>query len=159
MKGSEQEEFEEETQDEPNLEAAASESRVLELIKKLQQHMAFLEKKIDMLLERSGGQDRERSFRRNNEFSRPPRRQFGRFQGGGGRDRGPRREGGGFSQDRGPRHEGGGNFSQDRGGFSKDRGNFSQERSYDRQPGAGGGDRREGFAGKKPFPRQKKRWR
>jgi hypothetical protein len=156
-----------------------ADSEVLSLLKKMQQQLNFLEKKIDILT----GQSPERPFRdREKRFSKPFRPSFG---GGGGRDfnRAPRREGfshdrpreGGFSSDR-PRPSGfskdrprEGGFSSDRprsSGFSKDRpreGGFSSdrprersagpERSFDRKPGAGP----RGFGhGDKPFFRHRK---
>ena len=144
-----------------------ADSDVVSLIKKMQQQLNFLEKKIDILI----GQSPEKPFRdREKRFSKPFRPSFG-----GGRDfnRGPRREGfshdrpreGGFSHDR-PRSSG---FSKDRpreGGFSQDRpreSGFAQdrprersagpERSFDRKPGAGS----RGFGhGDKPFFRHRK---
>ena len=146
---------------------------VVSLIKKMQQQLNFLEKKIDILI----GQSPERPFRdREKRFSKPFRPSFGGGANRGGFNRGPRREGfshdrpreGGFSQGRPPR-EGGfsqgrppreGGFSKDRppreGGFSQDRpkeGNFNRERSFDRKPGAPS----RGFGhGDKPFLRHRK---
>ena len=122
---------------------------VVSLIKKMQQQLNFLEKKIDLLI----GQSPERPFREK-RFSKPSfRPSFNK----GGFDRGPRgknfshdrpRSGGfshdhprpgGFSHDR-PRP---GGFSSDRpreGGFSHDRPkerSFGQSRPFDRKPGAG----------------------
>ena len=150
-----------------------SDTDVVSLIKKMQQQLNYLEKKIDILI---GGQSPERPFRdREKRFSKPFRPSFGGGSGGRDFNRGPRREGGfssgrpregGFSSDR-PRPSG---FSSDRprpGGFSKDRppreGGFSSdrprersaspERSFDRKPG--GGSR--GFGhGDKPFFRHRK---
>lgn len=135
---------------------------VVSLIKKMQQQLNFLEKKIDILI----GQSPERPFRdREKRFSKPFRPSFG---GGskGNFNRGPRREGfshdrpreGGFSHGRPPRE---GGFSKDRapreGGFSQERpreGNFNRERSFDRKPGASS---RGGFGhGDKPFFRHRK---
>ena len=136
---------------------------VVSLIKKMQQQLNFLEKKIDILI----GQSPERPFRdREKRFSKPFRPSFG---GGGAHkgsfNRGPRREGfshdrpreGGFSHGRPPRE---GGFSKDRppreGGFSQERpkeGNFNRERSFDRKPSAGP----RGFGhGDKPFFRHRK---
>ena len=104
-----------------------TDSDVVSLIKKMQQQLNFLEKKIDILI----GQSPERPFRdREKRFSKSFRPSFGGGAHHGKRDfnRGPRREG--FSQDR-PRE---GGFSHDRprpSGFSKDRpreGGFSQDR-------------------------------
>lgn len=137
-----------------------ADSDVLSLIKKMQQQLNFLEKKIDILI----GQSPERPFRdREKRFSKPFRPSFG---GGahGKRDfnRGPRREGfshdrpreGGFSHDR-PRASG---FSHDRpreGGFSHDRPrerSVGPERAFDRKPGTS-----RGFGhGDKPFFRHRK---
>ena len=104
-----------------------SDTDVVSLIKKMQQQLNYLEKKIDILI---GGQSPERPFRdREKRFSKPFRPSFGGGSGGRDFNRGPRREGGfssgrpregGFSSDR-PRPSG---FSSDRprpGGFSKDR--------------------------------------
>ena len=135
---------------------------VVSLIKKMQQQLNFLEKKIDILI----GQSPERPFReREKRFSKPFRPSFGggAHHGKGNFNRGPRKEG--FSHDR-PR-EGGfsharpreGGFSKDRaheGGFSQDRPrerSFGQERPFDRKPGAGP----RGFGhGDKPFLRHRK---
>jgi len=149
-----------------------SDTDVVSLIKKMQQQLNYLEKKIDLLI---GGQSPERPFRdREKRFSKPFRPSFGGGSGGRDFNRGPRREGGfssgrsregGFSSDR-PRPSG---FSSDRprpGGFSKDRpreGGFSSdrprerssspERSFDRKPSAGP----RGFGhGDKPFFRHRK---
>ena len=147
-------------------------SDVVSLIKKMQQQLNYLEKKIDLLI----GQSPERPFRdREKRFSKPFRPSFGGGSGGRDFNRGPRREGfshdrpreGGFSSDR-PRSSG---FSKDRpreGGFSHDRprtseGGFSHdrprerssspERSFDRKPSAGP----RGFGhGDKPFFRNRK---
>ena len=149
---------------------------VVSLIKKMQQQLNYLEKKIDLLI---GGQAPERSsFRDRGEkrFSKPFRPSFGGGAHHGKRDfdRGPRREG--FSHDR-PREGGSfhsrpreGGFSHSRpreGGFSKDRppreGGFSSERprersagperSFDRKPSAGP---RSFGHGDKPFFRHRK---
>lgn len=139
-----------------------TDSDVVSLIKKMQQQLNFLEKKIDILI----GQSPERPFKdREKRFSKPFRPSFGGGAHHGKRDfnRGPRREGfshdrpreGGFSHDR-PRPSG---FSNDRhreGGFSHDRPrerSAGPERSFDRKPG--GGNR--GFGhGDKPFLRHRK---
>lgn len=140
-----------------------ADSDVVSLLKKMQQQLNYLEKKIDILI---GGQSPERPFRdREKRFSKPFRPSFGGGSGGRDFNRGPRREG--FSHDR-PR-EGGfshgrpreGGFSKDRapreGGFSHDRAprerSSSPERSFDRKPGAGS----RGFGhGDKPFFRHRK---
>jgi len=133
-----------------------TDSDVVSLIKKMQQQLNYLEKKIDLLI---GGQSPERPFRdREKRFSKPFRPSFGGGSGGRDFNRGPRREGGfssdrprtgGFSKDR-PR-EGGASygrprpsgFSSDRpreGGFSSDRPrerSSSPERSFDRKPSSG----------------------
>ena len=139
-----------------------AESDVVSLIKKMQQQLNFLEKKIDILI----GQSPERPFRdREKRFSKPFRPSFGGGAHHGKRDfnRGPRREGfshdrsreGGFSHDR-PRES---SFSKDRpreSGFSQDRPrerSFGQERPFDRKPSAGP----RGFGhGDKPFFRHRK---
>ena len=104
------------------------ESDVVALIKKLQQHMVFLEKKIDMLL----GQSSERpSFNKGGSgggrrFSRPFR----------GRDsHGPSSR---SYEDRRPEHH------------SRER-NFDQDRPFDRPRGGGGGENRGFSPRKKPF--------
>jgi ATP-dependent RNA helicase DeaD len=141
-----------------------ADSDVVSLIKKMQQQLNYLEKKIDILI--GGGQSSERpAFRdREKRFSKPFRPSFGGGSGGRDFNRGPRREGfshdrprpGGFSSDR-PRSSG---FSKDRppreGGFSSDRPrerSSGSERSFDRKPGAGS----RGFGhGDKPFFRHRK---
>ncbi len=149
---------------------------VITLVKKMQQQLNFLEKKIDLLIGQSPS-DRPR-------FSKPPfrpsfggassgKRDFHRGPREGGFNRAPREGGfsssrppreGGFSHSRPPR-EGGfgsrppqGGFSSSKpreGGFSKDRapreGGFSSERSFDRKPRAGGFGH-----GDKPFFRHRK---
>ena len=135
---------------------------VVSLIKKMQQQLNFLEKKIDILI----GQSPERPFGdKEKRFSKPFRPSYGggSHHGKGNFNRGPRKEG--FSHDR-PR-EGGfshvrpreGGFSKDRtreGGFSQDRPrerSLGQERPFDRKPGAGP----RGFGhGDKPFFRHRK---
>lgn len=138
-----------------------ADSDVVSLIKKMQQQLGFLEKKIDILI----GQSPERPFRdREKRFSKPFRPSFGGGSGGRDFNRGPRREGGfssarpregGFSHDR-PRASG---FSKDRpreGGFSQDRPRErspGQDRPFDRKPSAGP----RGFGhGDKPFFRHRK---
>ena len=146
-----------------------ADSDVVSLIKKMQQQLNFLEKKIDILI----GQSPEKPFHdREKRFSKPFRPSFGGGSGGRDFNRGPRREG--FSHDR-PR-EGGfsharprpSSFSKDRpreggfhdrpreGGFSQDRPrerSASPERSFDRKPGASS----RGFGhGDKPFFRHRK---
>jgi len=129
-----------------------ADSDVVSLIRKMQQQLNFLEKKIDILI----GQSPERPFRdREKRFSKPFRPSFGSGAHHGKRDfnHGPRREG--FSHDR-PRE---GGFSHDRpreSGFSQDRPrerSFGQGRPFDRKPGAGP---REFGHGDKPFFRHRK---
>jgi len=146
-----------------------TDSEIVSLIKKMQQQLNFLEKKIDILI----GQSPDKPFQdREKRFSKPFRPSFGGGHGKRDFNRGPRREGfshdrpreGGFSHDR-PRE---GGFSQGRpraSGFSHDRpreGGFSQdrprersagpERAFDRKPGAS-----RGFGhGDKPFFRHRK---
>ena len=109
-----------------------TDSDVVSLIKKMQQQLNFLEKKIDILI----GQSPEGSFgNREKRFSKPFHPSFGGGASHGKRDfdRGPRREG--FSYDR-PRE-----------------GSPGQERPFDRKPGAGP----RGFGhGDKPFFRHRK---
>lgn len=111
-------------------------------IKKIQTHLGFLEKKLDMLVaqaqERGGGgggnRPQGRDFR--------PRRDF--RSGGGG---GFRRREGGFDRDRGPRSGGGeGGFKPRReGGFDRDRG-----------PRSGGGEGGGNFrGGDRPFKKRR----
>lgn len=123
---------------------------VISLIKKMQQQLNFLEKKIDLLI----GQSPERPFR-GKSFSKPFRPSFGSRAHHGKRDfnRGPRR--GGFSHDR-FRESG---FSQERpreGGLGQDRPKertFGQNRPFDRKPGGRPG----GFGhGDKPFFQHRK---
>jgi len=124
---------------------------IVSLIKKMQQQLNFLEKKIDLLI----GQSPERPFR-GKSFSKPFRPSFGGGAHHGKRDfnRGPRREG--FSHDR-PRE---GGFSQERpreGGFGQDRPRERSfggpGRSFDRKPGGRPG----GFGhGDKPFFQHRK---
>lgn len=119
-----------------------TDSDVVSLIKKMQQQLNFLEKKIDLLI----GQSPERPFRdREKRFSKPFRPSFGGSAHHGKRDfhRDPRKEG--FSHDR-PRESG---FSHDR---PRER-SFGQERPFDRKPGVGP----RGFGhGHKPFLRHRK---
>jgi hypothetical protein len=125
---------------------------IVSLIKKMQQQLNFLEKKIDILI----GQSPERPFRdREKRFSKPFRPSFGgTHHGKGNFNRGPRKEGfshdrsreGGFSKERAPRED---RFSHER---PRER-SFGQERSFDRKPGAGP----RGFGhGDKPFFRHRK---
>lgn len=119
-----------------------TDSDVVSLIKKMQQQLNFLEKKIDILIGQSPG----RPFgNREKRFSKPFRPSFGGgvHHGKGNFNRGPRKEG--FSHDH--RREGG--FSQDRPGERS----FDRERPFDRKPGAGP----RGFGhGDKPFLRHRK---
>lgn len=129
-----------------------ADSDVVALIKKMQQQLVYLEKKIDILI----GQSAEKPFRDGEKhFSKPFRPSFGGggHHGKGNFHRGPRREG--FSH--GHSREGG--FSHDRsreGGFSQERPrekSFGQGRPFDRKPDAGP----RGFAhGNKPFSRHRK---
>ena len=107
---------------------AGSEEDMGTQIKKIMDHLVFLEKKLDTLLEqsRSGG---------------APRKPFNRYEGGSGggnfrSNNGPRS----FNNDRGPR-----NFSNDRGprNFNSDRGprNFSNDRGPRSSGGSGFGGR------------------
>ena len=150
--------------------APVRDSDVIALLKKLQQQMVFLEKKLDLLISQqaasaaqpSAQPTGERSFERprpsfdrgdrgtssfkDKHFSKPPFRSYGPSQGGGGyrgdRDRGP-------SRDRGDRPTG---PSQ---GFS-DRPSYGRPRRDDRN-GAPSGDRPGGFSGpRKPFYKGRK---
>ncbi len=113
----------------------SSDSEVLTLLKRMQQQLAFLEKKIDTLLQASGSQGSHGSDRprfNDRRFSRPPRPyggqpSYGNDRGGprGGGDRGPRNDFAprGRSFDRGPRS--GGGFDKPRRDDNRG-GNFSQ---------------------------------
>jgi hypothetical protein len=127
-----------------------ADSDVVSLIKKMQQQLNYLEKKIDLLI----GQSPEKSFGEK-RFSKPFRPSFGHGAHHGKRDfnRGPRKEG--FSSGY-PRKEG---FSHDRpreSGFSQDRPrerSFNQDRPFDRKPSTGP----RGFGhGDKPFFQHRK---
>jgi len=144
-----------------------ADSDVVSLLKKMQQQLNFLEKKIDILI----GQSPEKPFRdREKRFSKPFRPSFGGGSGGRDFNRGPRREGGfssarpregGFSSPR-PREGGFSSARPREGGFDRPReGGFDRprerssgpERSFDRKPGAGS----RGFGhGDKPFFRHRK---
>lgn len=144
--------------------APVRDADVIALLKKLQQQMVFLEKKLDLLIsqqasgqpsgqptgERAFDRDRpaydrpDRSSFKEKHFSKPPFRSYGPPQGGGfrgDRDRGP-------SRDRGDRPGGPSR------GFS-DRPSYGRPRRDDRNgPPSGGGA---GFGGpKKPFYRGRK---
>jgi len=104
------------------------EADVLGLLKRIQQQLVFLEKKIDTLLAKSSGASTERP--RFSEHRKPFRRSFNH----GSREDGfrSRDQGGGFNQGR----------RDDRGNsFERPRGNSG--RSFHRQDG--------GFRGKKRF--------
>jgi len=96
---------------------------VVGLLKRMQQQLSFLEKKIDTLLSQSsqgGGSDRPR-FNSDRRFSRPSR-PFGNSYGGSDR---------GAPRDRAPR---------DRGDFApRGRGGFDRPRREDSRGGSGGG--------------------
>jgi hypothetical protein len=132
--------------------SSGKESDVIALLKKIQQQMVFLEKKIDLLVSQQqsaqgSGQptgerafDRDRPSFKDKHFSKPYR-SYGPPQGGfGGRpDRGPR--------DGGPR---GGD------GYGQGRPSFGRPRRDDQHRGPSGGGR-PGFGGpKKPFYRGRK---
>jgi len=126
---------------------AQDDADILSILKKMQQQLNYLEKKIDTLV----GQSPERSFQsREKRFSKPFRPSFGGGAHYGKRDfhRGPRREG--FSHDRSSHNRPGeDSFSNDR---PRER-SFGQERSFDRKPGSGP----RGFGhGNKPFFRHRK---
>ena len=115
--------------------ASPDNSEVVALIKKLQQQMAYLEKKIDILVEGSS-----RKPFGEKRFSKP-------FRSGGGRHsgRGGWTEGRNHSRDR---NSGGGSRSFDRsrggqgfGGQSRDRQSYSGGQSRDRQSYSGGQSR------------------
>lgn len=141
--------------------SAHKESDVIAILKKLQQQMVFLEKKLDLIISQqaSGASSSqptgERSFDRpsfkDKHFSKPPFRSYGPPQGGGfrgDRDRGPRQDRG----DRGDRPSG-----PPRGGFSQSRPSYGRPRRDDRNGPPSGGGSGSGFGGpKKPFYRGRK---
>lgn len=104
-----------------NLEAPQqNEPDVVALLKKIQQQLVFLEKKVDSLLNQSG--DRPP---RDRGFSKPPFRSFGhshRPNNDGNRDSGPR--GNSFP----PRRFGGRDQGESRGGFGPRRKPFPRPR-------------------------------
>lgn len=131
------------------------ETDMLTLIQKIQQHLVFLEKKIDTLISQSS---QPRPSFRDRSFSKP--RHFGNSHsngprhGGHGHGRGHGQGGpnpGFGNRDRGDRDRG------DRGNssfnsFNKDRGDAQPDRNFDRPRGAGDG---QGFVRKKkPFFRR-----
>lgn len=122
------------------------ESEVMELLKQIRQQMTYLEKKLDLLLVQAP----QKSFNRENSFSRPPRRPFGDGPRHGGKGRfESHRPGGGFSH---------GRPSYDRpreGGFSGERKKFSHDRpSFDRGHGGNSFEKPQagGNTNYKPFP-------
>lgn len=119
------------------------EADVIALLKKIQQQMVFLEKKLDTLLAQSlsgGAQPSgERSFDRpsfkDKHFSKPYRSFGTRTEHYGRQDRDPR--------------SGGGGDRPERGGFGQGRPGYGRPRRDDHRGGPGGGS---GFGGpKKPF--------
>ncbi len=114
------------------------ESDVIALLKKIQQQMVFLEKKLDLLVsQQQTAADQQPSFKERH-FSPKPFRSYGPPQGGGyGRpDRG--------GSDRGPRDRG------ERGGFSQDRPSYGRPRRDDRPNGGPPSGGRPGFGGGRP---------
>lgn len=65
---------------------------VLELLKKMQQQLIYLEKKIDTLIAQRPAQGQDRPFQKDRNFSRPFK-PYGRPYSGGSSDRGGNREG------------------------------------------------------------------
>lgn len=110
-------------------ESSQDESEVISLLKKMQQHLSFLEKKIDILVEGSS----QNSFK-DKRFSRP-----GRSGGYSGGYRG--QSDGGYSGRRGSSSEG--------NGYSNDR-SFGRSSSYDR-PRRGGQSQGFGEGKKRSF--------
>lgn len=126
--------FSEETQVEPE----QGEDQVLDMLKKIQQHLVFLEKKIDSLVTQS----QERSFSPK-RFSKHPK-SFGHSHWSDKGKRGGRPDRGDFNQERRfdkprRRDEERGNFSRNRG---EERGNFSRNRNDER---GGGFERKKHF--------------
>lgn len=125
--------------------SAQGEPDVAIVLKRIQQQLAFLEKKIDLLLNQSSSQPSERSFRgdRDKRFSKP-------FRHGGGHSRFGKRDHG--DRDRGPRDR---DFSQGGGegrSFNRGEGRGFSQGGESRGFGQGGENR--GFGGgprKKPF--------
>ncbi|MCA9395749.1 MAG: hypothetical protein KC649_01150 [Candidatus Omnitrophica bacterium] len=102
-------------------ESSQDESEVMSLLKKMQQHLTFLEKKIDLLVENSS----QNSFKEK-RFSRPGR--SGGYSGGFSGRRGSSSEGNGFSSER----------------------SFGRSSSYDR-PRRGGQSQGFGEGKKRPY--------
>lgn len=134
----------------------APETDVAAMLKKIQQQLAFLEKKIDTLLSQSsqGKPFEQKSFSRPFRGDRPSRPPF--------RDGRPSRP---FRDDRGPRHSdrprgfGGGPRSDDSGNRSFGGGGvrtFDNPHGAPRRSGGGGGFHSKGGGGK-PFFRRKDR--
>lgn len=125
-------------------------------LQKIQQHLIFLEKKMDTLIAGQAQSQAQKSSFPRKDFSRP-RRSFGQTEGGFNR------------RPQGRRDFQGGDRS-DRGGFGQPRfGQGKSERSerpaprFDKSEGSERPPRREGgfqgpkkkfFGGKKPFPRR-----
>ena len=133
-----EQEMSEHVKHEKSSETLQGDSEVVVLLKKIQQHMIYLEKKIDALSSNNSGgghsSDRPRpSFPRNNFSSRPPR-PFNSH-----RPDGVRRE----------HRSGERNFSSGQGRPQ------GQARPFDRSPRPGGGDRDFGAKKKKFFHRDR----
>ena len=141
---------------------------VVSLIRKMQQQLNFLEKKIDLLIGQSPDRPRfsKPSFRPSFGGAHAGKRDFQRGPREGGFNRAPREGGfnrapreGGFSHSRPPREGGFSSAKPREGGFSSSKpreGGFGQERSFDRKPGAGSGARGGFGHGDKPFFRHRK---
>ncbi len=126
--------------------AKGGDEEVMVLLKRMQQQLAFLEKKIDTLLSQSSqpaqGSDRPR-YGSDRGFSRPPRPFGNSYGGGGGRDRGPSRDRGGDypprgrSFDRPPRRDdsrgGSGGGMGGGGGFNREKKKFFRGDRGDRK--------------------------
>ena len=112
--------------------STSSESDIMALLKKMQQQLAFLEKKIDTLV---NNQSSERPSFKPRHFSKPPFRSFGNSSrhGHGKREHG---------QGQGP----------DAGG----RGNFNRDRPFGDRPPREGDSGGNFAAGKKPFFRRRR---
>ena len=124
-------------QDEENVATLVppGETDVVAMIKRIEQQLTFLERKIDTLIRTS----QERPFK-GNQFSkhREHRGHFDRSHRSGQRRNRFNSERGGFKQERG-------GFKQERGGFNQERGGFKQERQGGFKQERQGGFKKERF--------------
>ncbi len=133
----EQQDEQQEEQFEESEFAPQDQTDVIGLLKKIQQQLGFLEKKVDMLL----GKSPDRPFNREKRFSKPFR-SFGNSRNNDRSDRSHAPRERSFDQDRPFDRER--SFDRDRG-FNRDRGNDNR------------GSENRGFGGKKkPFFRGRK---